>query len=649
MQRPPFLRIHQDEIIIDAFAGGGGASLGIEMALGRSPDIAINHDPEALAMHRANHPTTQHFVEDVRDVDPTVVCGGRKVGLAWFSPDCTHFSRARNGSIKRDKAIRCLANVAIRWAAAVRPRVILVECVRELEDWGPLDDDGQPDKARAGEDFEFWWDRLEALGYRISKRVLKACDFGAPTSRERLFIIARCDDVDPEACWPVPSHGPGRAEPYRTAADCIDFALPCPSIFMTKRQARKFTKETGIRCKRPLADKTMLRIRRGIYKYVLNCAKPFTIRLTGDDARVYDLHEPMRTVTAANRGEFGLVTPLVTPVKTWGGGGNDPAPADRPLRTVTTSKRGEFGLVMPFLARTAHGDVGKTGKPRYGHAQHTVDHPLPTVTGSRDFALVAPTLIQTGYGEREGQAPRCLDIKAPLGTIIAGGAGHGNGKHAVVQSRLERADKVAAFIYKGFGDDSPKRTGGFPGAAPVDRPLGTITTRDHQQLALSHLVKFRGTSSAHMDSSSMPVTEPMPTISTGKHTTGTGGGSHFGHVRAFLTRYNGESIGQVLSEPLTTIDTRDRFGLVVVDGVEYVIADIGLRMLTPRELYNAQGFPRHYIIDPVVTTTTKRGKVKTGPLSATAQIEKCGNSVAPPVAAALAYAVFTAVPMAAAA
>ncbi len=639
--RPPEIRSFSKakgpakrKIVVDLFAGGGGWSLGVEMATGESPDVAVNHDPEALAMHKANHPATVHYQEDIYDVDPVAVCGGRPVGLLVMSPDCTEHSKAKNGSITRNKKVRSLARVAIDWARLVRPDIIILENVEEWWDWGPLDEFGKIDPARKGEYRILWWERLEALGYKLAFRVLKACDFGAPTSRKRLFIIARCDGVDPEDSFPEATHGPGTERPYRTAAECIDYTLPCPSIFMTKRQAKKFTKDTGIRCKRPLADKTMRRIRRGLYKYVLRCKKPFTVRLTGDDDRIYDLDEPMRTVTAAPRGEFSLVAPLVSPVKSWGGGGNDAATADRPLRTITTSKRGEFAVVAPLI-QSYYGEAANREQVR----SQPLDHPLPTQTTANRFAVIAPTLIQTGYGERKGQAPRCLDLHAPLGTVISGGNGNGNGKHALVEARLETAEKCAAWIYKGFGDGG-KRTGGFPGGQSLDKPLGTITRRDHHAFAVSHMVKLRGTSDGHMDSSSLPATAPVPTISAG--------GNHIAEVRAFLTKYYGEGCGQDLGDPLHTITTRDRFGIVAIEGVDYQIVDIGMRMLEPRELYRAMGFPDSYIIDPIVTTTrvTKKGRVitKTAPLNKTQQVEKCGNAVCPPIACAIVKAALAARP-----
>ena len=632
--RPPLLRIHDDEMIVDLFAGGGGWSVAIEMALGRSPDIAVNHDFDAVAMHKANHPNTKHYTEDIYDVDPRIVCRGKKVGLLVMSPDCTDHSRAKNGAIVRNKKVRCLANVAHRWAAEVRPRVIVLENVIEWLDWGPLDDEGKIDKSRKGEFFELWWRRLEDMGYRLSTKPLTACDYGAPTSRRRQFVIATWDEtIELDVAWPQATHGPGRPEPYRTAAECIDYSLPCPSIFMTKRQARKFTKATGIRLKRPLAPKTLRRIRRGIFKYVLNNPRPFLVPVThaGDD-RVYNPDEPMRTVTGANRGEIAVVSPLVAPAKTWGGGGNDAAPANKPLRTITCSKRGEFAVVAPYVA---HADVGKNGSRRRGKGEHPATQPLPTVTCSKDFGLVAPTLVQTGYGEREGQAPRCLDIESPLGTIIAGGGGNGNGKHAL----------VTAFLEQGYSE----RDGGWNGGRELGKPIGTITCRDHHHLVTGHMVKMRGTSKSHVDASSSSYETPVSTISAN--------GNHVGEVRAFLTKYYGTGEAKDLLSPLDTVTTKDRFGLVTVDGVDYQIVDIGFRMLKPRELFRAQGFPDTYIIDPIVPKRDSKGHVKRdkagnvimAPLCETSQVEKVGNSVPPPLGAAILRSVFAVRELAAAA
>lgn len=280
--RPPMLRlVHDeppdtDEIIVDCFAGGGGASLGIEEA-GFRVDIAINHDPEALAMHAINHPLTTHYAEDVKDVDPVAVCQGRPVGLAWFSPDCKHHSKAKGGPPIRDKKVRALAWTVVDWAKLVRPRVIILENVEEFVKWGPLNKHGKIIKSRIGEEYEFWWRRMEHLGYTGEARILSAHHYGTPTTRKRLFIVWRCDGQP--IAWPEPTHGEEGSGllPYRTAAECIDFSLPCPSIFMTKRQARAFKKRTGIQCKRPLAKKTMARIARGLRKYLFESVKPFLV------------------------------------------------------------------------------------------------------------------------------------------------------------------------------------------------------------------------------------------------------------------------------------------------------------------------------------------------------------------------------------
>ncbi len=444
--RPPMLRVHtEDELVVDCFAGGGGASLGIAWALGRHPDIAINHDPQALAMHAANHPTTKHLCENVWAVDPVVACGGRPVGLLWASPDCTHHSKAKGGK-PRSKKLRALAWVVVRWAREVRPRVICMENVEEWLDWGPLDNDGKVVAAKRGLTFRIWLGKLKAAGYDVEWRELRACDYGAPTTRKRLFVIARCDGK--RIVWPTPSHGPRMASPWRTAADCIEWSLPVRSIFNREK---------------PLADKTLARIARGVMKYVVDTAEPFIVPVThAGDVRTHSIREPLRTVTAANRGEL---------------------------------------------------------------------------------ALVAPSLIQTSWGEREGQAPRCLDIKQPLGTVVAGGI-----KHAL----------VACFLARHYG-------GHENNGHPLTKPMSTVTSQDHHALVTAQL--------------------------------GTG---HADDVRAFLTKFYGTSTGQPLQLPLGTITASgEKFGLVYVAGRAHAIVDIGMRMLAPRELYRAQSFPDSYEIAPL--------------------------------------------------
>lgn len=504
--RPPELRLRFDELIVDNFAGGGGASTGILMAVGRAPDLAINHDKEALALYRANHPETRILCEDVFDVSPRVATDGKPVGLAWFSPDCTFFSKARGAKPHRDRnrarRRRGLAGVVIKWAAQVRPRVICVENVEEFKEWGPLGDDGQPDPLRKGQSFKRWVSRLVNLGYAVETRELRACDYGAPTSRKRLFIVARCDGE--AILWPDATHGPGRSEPYRTAAECIDWSIPCPSIFDRKK---------------PLAPATLRRIARGIMRFVIEAKQPFIVPIThtGGD-RCNSIEEPLRTITCAQRGEF---------------------------------------------------------------------------------ALISPTLIQTGYGERDGQAPRVPGLHKPLGTIMATGE-----KHAV----------VAAFLAKHYGGPNGRQT---PGSAVV-APMGTVTAVDHHALVASHLVKLKGTCK-----DGQAVDAPLGTVQAQ--------GLHYAEVRAFLIKYYGTEQAPQIDLPLATVTTKDRFALVTVSGVEYAIVDIGMRMLVPRELFNAQGFPRDYKIDPIIN-----GK----PMTKTAQVHKCGNAVPPSFSRAIVQAQF---------
>lgn len=542
---PALLTLAPDEIIVDSFAGGGGASEGIRLALDRDPDIAINHDAEAIAMHEANHPTTKHYPENVWEVDPVAACRGRRVGLAWFSPDCTHFSKAK-GAKPVSRKIRALAWVAYRWARAVRPRIIALENVEEFLGWGPvLRATGRPCPARKGQTFRKFVRRLRLLGYTVEWRELRACDYGAPTTRKRLFLVARCDGQPIR--WPAPTHGPGRAHPYRTAAECIDWSLACPSIFLTAAQA----KALGLRVKRPLAAATMRRIARGVQRFVIEAAEPFIVGYT-------------RTSV--------------------------PASIARPL--PTEMQREHNALVVPSIIPVTH-----QGDSRV----HDVREPMPTITAAHrgEHALVAPTLIQTGYGEDKkrnggkGQAPRVPGLDKPLGTQMAQGA-----KHAL----------VAAFLAKHYGD-----TGQRPGSAMTE-PVDTITQHDHHALVASSLVKLRGTSK-----DGQPVTEPMPTL--------TAQGNHIAEVRAFLVAYYGnEKDGQGLREPMRTVTARDRMGLVTVHGETYQIADIGMRMLTPRERFNAQGFRRDYVIDVLFN-----GK----PLTQEAQGRMCGNSVPPDMAAAI--------------
>lgn len=536
--------IRPREIIVDSFAGGGGASLGIEMATGMSPDIAINHDAEAIALHAANHPDSFHYQEDVWKVDPVEACAGRPVGLMWLSPDCKHFSKAKGGK-PVSKKVRGLAWVAVRWAKAVKPRVIVLENVEEFQTWGPLGADDRPCPKRKGRTFKMFVGRLRGLGYEVQWRELRACDYGAPTIRKRLFIIARCDGQP--IVWPKPTHGKGTPRPWRTAAECIEWSVPCPSIFLTREEAR------AIGAKRPLAEATLKRIARGIRRYVIESPRPFIVSLThqGGD-RIESLDEPMKTVTGAKRGEKAIVVPHLTKFRTGATG----SAMDEPMPTVTANS---------FIKRPG---------------------------GAVPIGLIAPTLVQTGYGERDGQKPRSLDIEQPIGTLVSGG------KHALVSAFL-------AEHYGGF-NDGPGRN--------LELPLATATTQDHNALVTSNLIKLYGTTEA-----GQRTDEPMPTV--------TATGQHIAEVRAFLVAYYGnEKEGGDLFSPVRTVTSKERFGLVTIEGTEYVIADIGMRMLIPRELYRAQGFDESYKID-----IEYNGK----PLTKTAQVRMVGNSVAPPVAAAI--------------
>ncbi|MCK9495227.1 MAG: DNA cytosine methyltransferase [Dehalococcoidia bacterium] len=525
------------ELVVDNFAGGGGASTGIEAGIGRPVDIAINHDREAVAMHQVNHPDTLHIQDDIWSVDPVVITQGHRVRLAWFSPDCTHFSRAA-GRKPRSQNIRGLAWVVIEWAAAVQPDVIMLENVREFTTWGPLDADGFPDKAHSGETFSAWKGALEGLGYVVEMRVLKASDYGAPTIRERLFIIARRDGQ--RIVWPEPTHGhPDHLEagmvPYLTAADCIDWSIPVPSIFERPR---------------PLAEATQRRIAAGIKRFVIDDPDPFVVpgyliqtgygERPGQAPRVLDIDAPLGTAVAGGV-KHALVTPYIHNL-THGGRAED---LDAPFMTITGAHRGEKALVAPIMAAVDHQSSPK-GVSR-------LDDGLTTVTTKARHLL------------------------------------------------------TTAFLVKHFG--------GMVGV-PMDTPAPTILTRNTQnQLLTSNLIHLRGTGVARRSDA------PLPTV--------TAGGNHIAEVRALLLKFYGnDKHGQGLRSPLGTTTTKDRFGLVVIwiQGEPWVMTDIGMRMLTPRELYRAQGFPEGYVIDPVVD-----GRV----LPKTHQVRMCGNSVCPPVAEAL--------------
>jgi DNA (cytosine-5)-methyltransferase 1 len=541
-------------LVVDLFAGGGGASVGIEAALGRAVDLAINHDRVALAVHRLNHPGTRHLEADIWEVKPLEATGGAPVDVLWASPDCTHFSVAK-GNVPRSQGIRSLAWVVVDWAREVRPRVIFLENVQEFRGWGPLGDDGRPDKARLGETFRTWRAQLEHLGYQVDHRVLDASLYGAPTRRKRLFLIARRDGLPIR--WPEPTHGPGRL-PVRTAAECIDWSLPCPSIFERKR---------------PLAEKTLWRIAEGIRRFVLESPAPFIVKMRGE-AHSSGIDAPLPTVTAGGDRAghtLGLCTPVfVEPGQRHGRGNRG---GEEPLSTIVAKDR--HAIAAAALVEMTH-----------SNAPHGVDEALGVVTTQHNrFALVSPTLIQTGYGERPGQAARVPGLHQPIGTMVNGQ------KHAL----------VAAFLAKHFGGVVGHELG---------REVGAVTGRDHHALAAATLLRF------NHDDHGVPLDQRMPTT--------TAEGNHVAEVRAFLTTYYGSgSVGQSPARPLRTITAKHRLGLVTVSGVDYQIVDIGMRMLEPNELLAAQ-FGRFADAYDLSAATTKSAKVRL-----------IGNSVCPEVAEAI--------------
>lgn len=569
------------ELIVDNFAGGGGASTGIEMATGYSVDIAINHDPEAIKMHKANHPNTKHYCENVWAVDPVKACNGHPVGLAWFSPDCKHFSKAKGGKPK-DKNIRGLAWVACRWAGLVRPRVIMLENVEEFKTWGPLNRGHHPIKAKQGKTFEKFVQQLNDLGYTVEFKELIAADYGAPTMRKRFFMIARCDGKP--IVWPEPTHAPADSEevkaglkkPYVGAYTQIDFSRPCPSIFDTSEEIKE---KYGIRAVRPLAQKTMDRIARGFIKFVLNNPKPFIIQCNhGGERRPNDIREPMPTITGKHG--YGIVEPYMVQIGQTGFAKDRSKDVREPLTTIVS--KNEHCLIEPTLAPYM-------GTNTTNHPGGNCKDPIHTITTGNQQCLISPTLIQY-HSETSKDGVRGQTIKDPIMTVDSS----------------NRYGLVASFLHKYYD-------GGYKGAGEtVENPLPTVTAWDHNSVVTANLIQMNN----HCDGKD--IRQPLPTI--------TAGDGHFGEVRAFLIKYYGQGTGQDIKDPLDTVTAQDRFGLVTINGTDYQIVDIGLRMLEPRELYGCQGFPDDYIIDHDYTG-------KTYPRSE--QVRRCGNAVCPPIPAAL--------------
>lgn len=725
------------ELIVDSFAGGGGASEGIEMALGRSPDFAINHDAEALALHRANHPATTHLSKNIYKVDPLDVVGQRsRVGLLWASPDCKDFSKAKGGTPVR-REIRDLAWTVVLWIERVRPRVIILENVEEFQQWGPIIPDGKggwkPDPERRGETFREWVAAIKKEGYAIEWRELRACDYGAPTTRKRLFVIARRDHLP--IVWPAPTHGDpasaavlaGELQPYRTAAShVIDWSIPCPSIFDT---AAEIWEKFGIRAIRPLAKNTMARIAKGVKRYVIEATRPFIVNLT-HGVRTEPVDQPVNTVTGAHRGEKSIIVPHMTKFHSGSVGADVNEPVPSVTANSTTGKPGgaaPIGIVSPIL--TGVGGRAGQSRPRSG------DEPTATTTSKADTVVVAPYLVPR-YGERDGQDPRTLPVDQPSPTVVPGANGgslvtpvmvsvaHGDsggrreypveeparavtadgvaealvapilssaqqgGSHrradephrTVTASSKDQNQVIAAHLEAYYGPG----TGSDDRSSPADEPTRTVVTENRHSVVAAHMQRQFGNSVGHgadeptgavmpggggkeamvaaflaqhnTDMVGHPVDRPMSTIVQKGPTQAvvsagmmnlkgsdrrmssaddptpaiTSQGNHVAEVRAFLMKYFGTDQDPKLAEPLHTVTTKDRFGLVTVEGEEYQIVDIGMRMLTPRELFKAQGFRADYEIEHGVFEDGSRRK-----LSKTAQVRMCGNSVCPPIAAAL--------------
>jgi DNA (cytosine-5)-methyltransferase 1 len=614
------------EIILDSFAGGGGASLGIEMALGRSPDVAINHDADALAMHEVNHPATLHLNSNIWQVNPDEVMPGRRIGLMWASPDCKHHSKAKGGK-PLSRNIRDLAWVVVLWAQRRRPRVICLENVEEFRDWGPLCENDRPIPERKGETFAKWTGELKKLGYKVEWRELRACDYGAPTIRKRLFLVARCDGRP--IVWPAPTHGnpksdevkSGKLLPWRTAAEIIDWSLPCHSIFLTKEEGR------AVGVNRPLAEATMARIAKGVQRYVIDAAEPFIVTCNhgGDHFRGQGLDDPFNTVTAA-RDAHGLVVPVLEPATRYhcAACGEDFSDSHAtsvgglaPAECPRCGEEEKIELAAPFMTYGQHGG-----------ANRAASESLHTVTAStKDTNAIIAATISRQFGQSVGSA-----INHPIGTVTAGGGGKsalaavhltkfsenstghlpGEPLHTVMAG-APRHGVVAAFLAQHNG-------GTCPGSRAADEPVSTVTATGAQQAVVSAgLLSLKGS-----DRRASDIEAPHPTV--------TAQGMHSAEVRAFLVKYYGQGgQDQTPADPLHTVPTKARFGLVMVKGEPYEIVDIGMRMLRPRELFRAQGFPDSYVID-----RRPDGSKLTG----TSSVRMCGNSVSPVMARALVAANF---------
>ena len=565
-----------EEIIVDNFAGGGGASTGIELASGRTVAIAINHDPDAILMHKTNHPYTEHLQASVWDVDPVAVCRGRPVGLAWFSPDCKHFSKAKGAALV-DRNIRGLAWIVLRWAALVRPRVIMLENVEEFQTWGPVRK-GKPVKSKAGQTFRKWKQQLEDLGYVIEHRELVAADYGAPTTRKRFVLVARCDGKPIR--WPERTHAPrdseevksGKCLPWRSAAEIIDWSVPGYSIFDSKQE---ILERYGVKVVRPLAENTMRRVIRGVDKFTIRSGKPFIIQQKFDN-QAQGISRPLTTVTAV--GAHELCNPVMAPFTFSNTGGSVGTDAGEPVHTI----------------RTAGGQILASANMIQYHTEQTdnarvsgLNAPINTVDASNRYGLTCANLVEY-YGNG---VP--LDLSEPMHTVTA----------------HDREALVSAHIQKYFG-----------GVVGTDsrEPLPTVTTADHNAMCAAHIAEFKGQDIGQsMNAPLRTITASAGEFAECRAVIAKAGDRRLGHwpeIRSLLNRYCGYNLAD------------DDVILMVIRGVAYYIADITMRMLTPRELYNAMGFPPDYVIDRDYLGNAY-GKTK--------QVARCGNAVCPPMAEAM--------------
>ena len=593
-----------EEMIIDNFAGGGGASTGIELATGRAVDAAINHDPDAILMHQTNHPQTRHYCESVWDVDPWEVTRGRPVGLAWFSPDCKHFSKAK-GSKPVDRNIRGLAWIVLKWAGTVKPRVIILENVEEFQTWGPVRK-GKPVKSRRGETFRKWKEQLQVLGYEIEHRELVAADYGAPTIRKRFFLIARCDGK--KIIWPERTHAPkdseevknGKCKPWRGAAEIIDWTIPCPSIFDTTDEIKE---KYGIRAVRPLAVNTQKRIARGIEKFVLQNKEPFIVPIgygerKGQAPRVHDIKEPVSTVVSS--GKQYLCQPELSPFIVQVNHKGEQFRGQElkePIPTIT-GKHG-YGLATPVMTAIAVSKaeqcLAMTSLIQYHTEQSErvrgqgMDEPIMTLDAANRYGL------SVAYLAEYFQNGRPLDVNSPLHTSTT------KDRECLCMAHME---KFFSGGYTGNGSDA-------------NTPLGTVTAVDHNGLVETFISKFYKTGIGQKPD------EPLHTVTTSA--------GHFGIVTVKMSQsemnlHHWNEVRELLNAYCGYAIAADGILLLDVNGTMYFISDIGLRMLTPRELYAANGFPPDYIIDHDYTGKAY-GKTK--------QVARCGNAVPPPFAEAL--------------